>query len=158
MQFILIVLAVGIVLCVGMLVREREPRGRADRKASPPRSVPDVPAISVDTLIADIRKRALAYAIYRELIQSPATLEQKQKLYQTYSYVNLPPKLEEHALFSSRADLMSSQALLKDLNEWLIQQGGQPQPTFFAVSEAIGALLVERQKDRAKKIVSEVIA
>ena len=155
MQAILIVLAAGVGYFAGRFVQERKTRGMVCRSHDIPQNEPDTPDIAVDTLISDLRRRALAYAIYRELIKSAVTPEQKQKLYETYSYVNLPPKLEDNAIFASHAELMSSPKLLVDLNEWIVKNGGEAQPSFFAASETAGRLLVETQKENARRIVSD---
>lgn len=155
---LLLVLTASVAFFVGMRVQERRLRGKSSRFANPPRDTPESPRINFEALIEGLRQQAFAYAIYVELMHSRVRPEQKKQLYKTYGHVNLPPKLEDDALFTSHPELMSSQEFLEKLNKWIVRNGGAVQPTFFAASETMGRLLVDSQMGHAKTIVSEVSA
>ena len=113
---------------------------------------------SIDNLVYELERKALAYAIYRELMHTSAPKETKTSLYEKFSYVNLPPSLESDSIFSKHPELMSDRIFLENLNTWIVQNGGTSQASFFSASETIGAMLVENKKGEAKRIVAESIA
>ena len=156
-----IAIAVAIVslllFCRKLLLPDERKTQRASERRNHSKPTPFRPP-SVDAIAAELGRKALGYAIYRELMKISAPRGTKVPLYEKYSYVNLPPSLESESIFAEHPELMSDRGFLENLNAWIVKNGGTAQPSFFAASDTIGALLVESKKGEAQRIVAESVA
>ena len=109
---------------------------------------------TLDTMIEALDKKALAYALYREMLKCGVKQQVKDILYAKFGYVNLPPSLEEDEAFRICPQLMSDRNLLTSLNRWLIAREGHEHSDFFPAATEVGRILVEAKRDEARQIVS----
>ena len=114
-----------------------------------------VVTFAIDGLAAELEGKALAYAIYQAILKDTLSPEQEQELFDRFSYVNMPPKLEDCHIFKKSPELISDPNFLKAVNSWIVQNAGSEQSSFWEASSVFGNLLVNRMLPRAVCIVSE---
>lgn len=131
----------------------RRPRGV--RHGETDLSEERVAPIVIDCLATELERKALAYAIYQTILNDTLSPEQEKKLFDRFSYVNMPPKLEDCRIFKESPELISDPNFLNAVNAWIVQNAGSEQSSFWEASSAFGNLLVNRMLPLAVRIVSE---
>lgn len=109
---------------------------------------------AIDCLAAELEGKALAYAIYQTILKDTMSPEREKVLFDRFSYVNMPPKLEDCHVFKDSPELISDPSFLNSVNAWIVQNAGSEQSSFWEASSVFGNLLVNRMLPRAVRIVN----
>lgn len=109
--------------------------------------------LDVEAIIEEMKSHALAYAIYREILEQPVDIDCEEVVFAKYGRVVTPPSLERNEIFDRRPELESDKSVLEQVNKWLCSHGTSAEPTFFKASDAVGEMLVREARGRARVIV-----
>ena len=140
---------------VGMSIASRRVRClRGVRHGETALSEEQVTPIAIECLAAELEGRALAYAIYQTILKDTLSPEQEKGIFDKFSYVNMPPKLEDCLIFKESPELISDPNFLNVVNAWIVQNAGNEQSSFWEASSVFGNLLVNRMLPRAVRIVN----
>ena len=109
----------------------------------------------LDAMLERLGRRALAFAIYDELLNRGTRKSIKDKLYAKYGYVNLPPSLEEDDAIETCPQVMTDNDFLSALNRWIVANGGLAKSGFFSAATESGRIMVEAKRAEARQIVDK---
>ena len=145
-----LVLGLGLLAVGGAVVRARSRQARLSRTLPCGECSWDL-----DALVSSLEEKALAYAVYREILEKGVPPAAKDALYSRFGYVNLPPALESDKIFEEHPGLMGDEEFLAALNRWIAANGGECKRDFFSASTEMGRILVAAKRIQAEREVEK---
>lgn len=97
-----------------------------------------------------VRKKAMSYALYQELLEHPLSVAKENKLYAKYGRYYVPPRLDRPDELDNPE---TKRKYLRFANAWLTARGEKDLYDYIEISEKIGEVLV---KECRPEILGEI--